>query len=620
MCGIVGAFAFGKMNKKDEDVRQKIMRYFTEELLIETETRGKDATGATILFEGGNYVGIKRGDKASTFLAKFGKNKDTYGGFLEIWRKYDKPAKIYLGHCRAGTGGEKEENANNHPIKIGNLIGVHNGSIRNDDKIIKNLGCKRDGKVDSEAIFRLFEHYTSGGKEPFTLPMVQEVVNRLDGQFAVVLFNADNPYQVPIFRDGRPIEFFLIKDYGLLFIVSEQDFWNVAHFRYERAIFDHGLDLPSFIDTPIEKEALTDDSCLIFDLTKKVDKNTKIKDLGEWEKMDRNCKTWKNTVITAYSHTNYSGANKDTSPAMSKEEEKKTRVFDNIKKKYVVKVGDKELKEHEEAVIPVDKSDEVDDNTSKQSDIKSTDKELETVEAGTQSLGINDRTNYAIEEEKGKKEKKLKELEEMKPKEGSKEENKADENGNVIEVDMTQDSKELVEAAESAFKNLPSDDKGYADMGEILDKLDIQSNKAATEIGMVAVANRSFRYAWTKGFIKACKSTYKDYTSNIKKGMKAAKREKHITGLKSLVILLAMHFDQTIIKDLINTKSPKYNNLDTIAKRYFAHNKNDSKVNITDLIGIFGRGEKSKIKTAAKLIASAINKANTKSKAANKKK
>jgi len=626
MCGIVGALAFGKMNKKDEDVRQKIMRYFTEELLVETETRGKDATGATILFEGGNYVGIKRGDKASTFLSKFGKNKDTYGGFLEIWRKYDKPVKIYLGHCRAGTGGEKEENANNHPIRIGNLVGVHNGIVRNDDKIIENLGCKRDGKVDSEAIFRLFEHYTSSGKEPFTISMVQEVVNRLDGQFAVALFNADNPYQVPVFRDSRPVEFFLIKDYGLLFIVSERDFWNVAHFRYERAVYDHGLNLPSFIDTPIEKEDLADDSCLIFDLTKKVNKNTKIKDLGEWSKMDRNSKTWKSTtVMTTYHNTTYPYTAKNTDVNMSKEdEEKKTRVFDNINKRYVSKVGDKILKADEEAVIPVDKSNAAADNTpppDKPSNIKSTDEGAE--EEGAPSLGINDRTSYTTEEKKEKEEVKEEKEDKTQPliekhKETTKE-NGENGDGKIIEVDMTQDSKELVEAAAISFLNLPTIDKGYADMGEVLDKLDIQSSKAATEIGMVALLNRAFRYAWKKGFIKACESTYTDHTESLKSNTKASKREKYITGLKSLVILLAMHFDQTIIKNLVNTKSPKYTNLDTMAKKYFAHNKNNDKVDITDLITLFGRGEKSKIKTATKLIESAINKANKKSKAANKK-
>lgn len=633
MCGIVGALAFGKMNKKSEDIRQRIMRYFTEELLIETETRGKDATGAAILFEGGNYVGIKRGDKASAFISKFGRNKNTYGGFLEVWRQYDKPVKVYLGHCRAGTGGEKEENVNNHPIKIGNLIGVHNGIIKNDDKIIENLGCKRDGKVDSESIFRLFEHFTNSGKEPFTLPMVQKIVDRLDGQFAVALFNADNPYQIPVFRDGRPVEFFLLKDYNLLFIVSEVDFWNAVHFRYERAVYDHGLDLPSFIDTPIEKEALADDSCLIFDLTKKVNENTKIKDLGEWSKMERNKKIWKDTVTTTgYGHgaANYTrnSINKNTNVAMSKDDgEKKTRVFDNINKKYIAKIGDKVLKGDEEVIIPVDKPDEISNNAGVPSDIKSTDDAAE--ETGTQSLGINDSTNYGgggKEENKrlasitrnGGKKKDEEEIKKETDGEDRKNEGKKNgkedgkEDGKVIEVDMTQDPKELVESAENTFKSLSSDQKGYANIDDLIDKLDIINGKVAVEIGVIPLANRSFRYGWKKGFIKACKSTLKDYVKNVDKSIrddeKATKREKHITGLKSLVILLAMHFDQTKAAN----KKTKMKVLSTIAKGYFANSKNKNKVNIENLLNVFGRGEKSKIKAATKLIEDQIRLTNTK--------
>jgi len=604
MCGIIGALAFGKMNKKDEAIRQRVMRYFTEELLIETEPRGKDATGATILFEGGNYVGIKRGDKASAFLSKFGRNKNTYGGFLEIWRRYDKPVKVYLGHCRSGTGGEKEENANNHPIKIGNLIGVHNGIIKNDDKIIENLGCKRSGKVDSESIFRLFEHFTNSGKEPFTLPMVQDVVNRLDGQFAVTLFNADNPYQIPVFRDGRPIEFFLLKNYGLLFIVSEADFWNTVHFRYERAVFDHNLNLPSFIDTPIEKESLADDSCLIFDLTKEVNKDTKIKNLGEWSKIDRNQKIWKDTVVTGYTgHTaaNYTriAANK-TDVDMSKEDEKKTRVFDKITKKYVAKVGDKILKEDEEAVIPVDKSDKASGNINV---IRSTDDSTE--ETGAQSLGINDRTDYR----KGEKERNEKEVKKENEKEGRKEDGKED--GKVIEVDMTQDSEELRESAENTFKDLPPGQKGYENINEVLDKLDIQSSMVATQMGMVAFANRSFKYAWKKGFIKACKSTHEKHAERLKNSIKALKREKYIIGLKSLVILLSMHFDQ--IKKV--NKKGKIKGLGMIAEKYFANSRNKGKVDIKSLLSIFGRAEKAKIKATTELIEDTMNKAETKSKA-----
>jgi len=41
MCGIVVGLAFGKLNKRDEDVRQRLLRYFTTELLIATEDSSK---------------------------------------------------------------------------------------------------------------------------------------------------------------------------------------------------------------------------------------------------------------------------------------------------------------------------------------------------------------------------------------------------------------------------------------------------------------------------------------------------------------------------------------------------------------------------------------------------
>jgi len=63
MCGIVGALAFGKVNQRTERIRQKVMQVMTTELLLVTEARGEDATGAAILFADGNYVGIKRGEK-----------------------------------------------------------------------------------------------------------------------------------------------------------------------------------------------------------------------------------------------------------------------------------------------------------------------------------------------------------------------------------------------------------------------------------------------------------------------------------------------------------------------------------------------------------------------------
>ncbi|KKN06410.1 hypothetical protein LCGC14_1077500, partial [marine sediment metagenome] len=421
MCGIVVALAFGKLSEKDEIIRQGIMQYLTTELLIATEERGKDATGAAILFDDGKYAGLKRGQRATDYLSMFGESKEWYGSLLKIWREHKTHTRIYLGHCRAATVGDKEDNENNHPIKIGNLVGIHNGVIKNSDEIFKNLGCKRDGKVDSEAIFRLFEHYTNSGKEPFTTEMIQNIVNRLDGQFAITLFNADNPYQIPIFRDGRPVEFVLLKEFGILLILSEEKFWNKIHFRYARWPKYYpdlcGMDLPAFLNKKlIEKKSLPDDSAMIFDLTRQVTEDTTIDDLGEWSKIERNNKIWTATTTAAATHSsnrNYSSGypyNKPTIPD-DKKEDPKRRVFNKLTKKYTVKGGDTELQEDESAIISVDTDDKV--KVEKGTNTKSTttalvttdseqgvgndseDKDTDEQKDSESSVDIDDKTTYA---------------------------------------------------------------------------------------------------------------------------------------------------------------------------------------------------------------------------------
>ena len=116
MCGIVVALAFGKLNEKDEVIRQGVMQYLTTELLIATEERGKDATGASILFDDGKYAGLKRGQRAADYLSIFGESKEWYGSLLKVWREHKTHSRVFLGHCRAATVGDKEDNENNHSI------------------------------------------------------------------------------------------------------------------------------------------------------------------------------------------------------------------------------------------------------------------------------------------------------------------------------------------------------------------------------------------------------------------------------------------------------------------------------------------------------------------------
>lgn len=65
----------------------------------------------------------------------------------------DSRPRWLVGHVRFATHGSPEDNRNNHPLQHGNIIGVHNGILRNHDEILKITG-REDPKtlVDSEAI------------------------------------------------------------------------------------------------------------------------------------------------------------------------------------------------------------------------------------------------------------------------------------------------------------------------------------------------------------------------------------------------------------------------------------------------------------------------------------
>ena len=69
-------------------------------------------------------------------------------------------ASSALIHVRDFTKGHPDIDANNHPIRHGSVVGVHNGVLSNDDELLERYGIERHEPamtVDSEAIFALME-------------------------------------------------------------------------------------------------------------------------------------------------------------------------------------------------------------------------------------------------------------------------------------------------------------------------------------------------------------------------------------------------------------------------------------------------------------------------------
>lgn len=554
MCGIVVALALGKLNKKDEDIRQKMMRFFTTELMILTEDRGKDATGAAVLFNDGDFCGLKRGERSTEYLARFGETSEYYGSLLKVWRDTDakKSAKVFLGHCRAGTTGDKEDNENNHPIKIGNLVGIHNGVIKNHEIIIKNLGCKRDGEVDSEAIFRLLEHYTNSGKEPFTLDAIQQVVTRLEGQFAVTMFNADNLSQVPFFRDGRPVEFVLIRPYGILIAVSDIKYWKETYFQYERIVNYNpdwfGKKMPSLIgDGNISIKMMEDDHAYIFDLDKEVGKDTTISDISVSKKMQRMDKMWQSTTTYNSNTYNYNRGVRQTpttttpTPSTDKSE-KKSRVFDAIKRRYVVKIGDK-IVDEDEVLLPVDKDDDA-TAASQDANIEDRMKDSED-EHAEKATGIEDTTDYSEpSSSENRREVYIRASGQVAGTGRKGMTDHIDAEFKVVDVEMRPIEPHMVEEAERAYRELKDKDRGYTSMDEVLTDVDIKDVEVAETLGPVILCNRVRKTSWKAGYIAAIRRQ-----PPSKDEEKARKREKHITSLKNLLILMSKFYHSQPVQD-----------------------------------------------------------------------
>ena len=103
-----------------------------------------------------------------------------------------------LVHVRDHTKGHPTIEANNHPIRHGAVVGIHNGRIANDDAIFAEFGFRRATPamtVDSEAIFALVEWDRS-----------PRVLERLRGTMATAWLDERVPGELRLARGvGRPL-------------------------------------------------------------------------------------------------------------------------------------------------------------------------------------------------------------------------------------------------------------------------------------------------------------------------------------------------------------------------------------------------------------------------------
>ena len=138
MCGIAGYSLSPESSVKRTLAAQALLAGIAE--------RGADAVG---------YA--HRGSSSSVTVHK------RRSGASELLDEVHVPpaATQVLVHVRDYTKGHPTIEANNHPIRHGSVVGIHNGIIVNDEEIFAHYAFEREHPemtVDSEAIFALAEH------------------------------------------------------------------------------------------------------------------------------------------------------------------------------------------------------------------------------------------------------------------------------------------------------------------------------------------------------------------------------------------------------------------------------------------------------------------------------
>ena len=201
MCGIAG-YSLSARSDVDRTLA-------AQALLAGIAERGADAVG---------YAYRRPGDTPPTVT----KQRTPASHLLE---RISVPptATELLVHVRDYTKGHPSIAANNHPVRHGPVIGIHNGIIINDDELLAPFGCARSEPrmtVDSEAIFALAAH---SGNEP-------RAFEALVGSMACAWLDERTPGTVFLARGiGRPLWLGVGRDE--LFFASTRDALEVLE-RY----------------------------------------------------------------------------------------------------------------------------------------------------------------------------------------------------------------------------------------------------------------------------------------------------------------------------------------------------------------------------------------------------
>ena len=159
------------------------MKEFFQQLLFHDVVRGHHATGVAAIDTIDRKLVVEKKAIASP---EFLLDKEMMGNLFDHKHNFN----IYIGHNRWATSGAKDADENAHPFIHGNIVGVHNGSLRNQ----RLLDDHKDFKVDSD---NLYHHLNKNG--------LDDTIAKSNGAYALVWYDRTDNSLNFIRNEERPL-------------------------------------------------------------------------------------------------------------------------------------------------------------------------------------------------------------------------------------------------------------------------------------------------------------------------------------------------------------------------------------------------------------------------------
>lgn len=175
MCGIVGVAMPGYLTP--------VMKDFFQSLLLHDVVRGHHATGVAAIDTLDRSVVVQKKAIASPLFLE---DKEAMDALFAPKHNFN----VMIGHNRWATVGDKTKDENAHPFQHGHIVGVHNGSLRQQSL----LDDHKNFAVDSD---NLFYHMSKNG--------LDETIKKTNGAYCLVWFNTEDNTLNFIRNSERPL-------------------------------------------------------------------------------------------------------------------------------------------------------------------------------------------------------------------------------------------------------------------------------------------------------------------------------------------------------------------------------------------------------------------------------